>query len=190
MIAVVVLSALLDRMSAVNADLRTYTATLHAQIRLVTFPFLQTAIVGTIYRKEPDRERLVVTSGLPSLAQQFGTLYPHIERPSLWRNDFIVSVAGEGGGVARLRLVPRKSGNVASIVASVDESSALVTRMEWNYRNGGTAEMSQAYAEIGDDELPSSQQGHIQEPGYVADISATVDDYHLNVPLSDELFRQ
>lgn len=190
MIAAAALAALLARMASVNADVQTYTATLHAQVHLQTFPFLQTAIVGTIYRREPDRERLVVTSGLPGMAQQFGNLYPNIVSPARWSAVFDVTAVRERNGVMHLRLVPKINGNIASIDADVAESTALVTRLRWNYRNGGTAEMNQRYALIGDDELPVAQEGHIQEPGYVADISATVDHYRLNVPLPPGVFSQ
>lgn len=190
MIAPIALAALLDRMGAINADLHSYTATLRAQIKLTSFPFLQTAIVGTIYRREPDKERLEVTSGLPGVAQQFGNLYPNIVSPAQWREVFIITPAGESNGVAHLRLVPREQGNVASIVADVRESTALIIGLRWNYRNGGYAELTQHYARIGADALPVSQEGHIEEPGYVAEISATIGDYRLNVPLSDDVFRQ
>ena len=36
--------------------------------------------------------------------------------------------------------------------------------------------------------LVESQTGHVQEPGYVADISSTVGQYKINPPLSDSLF--
>lgn len=190
MIAAIVLSSLLDRMAAVNADLHAYTATLHAQISLTTFPYLQTEVTGTLYRKEPDHERLTVTSGMPLLAKQFGNLYPQIVSPSHWRSVFVVTLTGESGGTAHLRLVPRVTGNVSSIDADVDEATALVSRLRWNYRNGGYAELTQQYAKMGDDRLAVSQQGHIQEPGYVADITATIDGYHLNPALPDSVFAQ
>lgn len=190
MIPAAALAAFLSRMAGVDADVHTYTATLHAHVRLLTFPFLQTDIVGTIYRREPDREHVVITSGLPVVAQQFGNLYPNIVSPARWADVFTVSTTGESGGVMHLRLVPKVNGNVASIDVNVNDATALVTWLRWNYRNGGTAEMTQRYARVGDDELAVAQEGHIQEPGYEAEISATVDHYKLNVPLSDADFSQ
>jgi hypothetical protein len=181
---------LLARMAAVNPSLRSYTATLHAEIHLLTFPFLSTDIVGTLYRKEPDREKLVVTSGLPFVAQNFGKLYPNIVSPSRWEQMFVVTQAGDDGGITRLRLVPRKRGNVDHIDVSVDDATALVTSLRWNYRNGGYALMKQRFAPIQGEELAIAEQGHIQEPGYVADITATLDGYHVNVPLSESIFEQ
>lgn len=190
MIPAAAVAALLARMAAVNAGVQTYTATLHADVRLESFPFLQTQIVGTIYRREPDREHVVITSGLPGVAQQFGNLYPNIASPVRWTALFGVTATGERHGVMHLRLVPKVNGNVAWIDANVNESTALVTLLRWNYRNGGTAEMTQRYAKIGDAELPVAQEGHIHEPGYVADIEATIDQYRVNVPLPDAIFSQ
>jgi hypothetical protein len=190
MLTAIVLSDLLSRMSAVNADLRTYTATLHADIRMSTFPFLATEITGTIYRKEPSEEKLVITNGLPGIAQQFGRLYPQIVAPSLWVQRFHVREMSDDGTVSHLRLVPVIRGNVESIDATVNDRTALVAALRWNYRNGGWARMAQTYQTIGDDELAVTQQGHIQEPGYVADIDATVTDYHLNVPIADDVFER
>jgi hypothetical protein len=190
MLTALALANLLSRMSQVNANLHTYTATLHADVHMLTFPFLQTEAVGTLYRKEPDRERLMITSGLPLVAQQFGNLYPRIVSPSQWNDVFVVTGLGDDGTSSRLRLVPRKRGNVQSIDATVNDHTALVQRLRWNYRNGGWAEMTQRYASIDGEELAVAQQGHIEEPGYVADISATLDDYRVNAPLSDSIFEQ
>jgi hypothetical protein len=190
MLATMALANLLGRMTAVNGDLHTYTATLHADVRLLTFPFLETQLVGTIYRREPDREKLVITSGLPGIAQQFGRLYPNIVSPALWQQTFVVSESGGDVASTRLRLVPRKRGNVDHIDVTVDDRSALVTTLRWNYRNGGWAEMTQRYASMDGDELAVAERGHIEEPGYVADIDATVGDYRLNVPIADGVFEQ
>jgi hypothetical protein len=33
-----------------------------------------------------------------------------------------------------------------------------------------------------------SQSGHVEEPGYVADITSTIGDYKINPAISDEIF--
>jgi hypothetical protein len=177
-------------MAQVNADLHSYTATLHADVRLLTFPFLETQLVGTIYRKEPDRERLVITSGLPVVAQQFGNLYPNIAAPILWPQLFEIKEVSDDGNVAQLRLIPRKRGNIDHIDARVADATALVTELRWSYHNGGWAEMTQRYSLVNGEQLAVAQHGHIDEPGYQADIDATVDGYHVNAPVPDSVFSQ
>lgn len=187
MLAVIVFASLLTRMAAINPSLHTYTAQLRADVHLLSFPFLQTQIVGTLYRREPDREKLVITSGLPALAQQFDELYPQIVAPSQWEREYVVRET-DAGAQTRFALVPRKHGNVDRIDAVVDNATALVESIRWTYANGGWAEMQQRYASIDGNELAVSQRGHVEEPGYVADIDATLDDYRVNVALPAGVF--
>ncbi len=76
---------LLARMAALNPNLHAFTATMHADVAMKSFPFLSFALVGTYYHKEPDKNKVVFTGGVPAVAQQFDKLYAHIESPSQWR---------------------------------------------------------------------------------------------------------
>ena len=175
-------------MAAVNAGLHTFTATMHAHATMRSFPFLSANLVGEYYYKAPDKNKVVFSSGLPLVAQQFDKLYAHIESPSQWQDLYAVTTLSDGEGSTRFKLIPRKSGNVASIDATADDKSATVTSMRWNYQNGGYAEMTNHYGHVGGYLVIESQSGHIEEPGYVADISSTIDGYKINPPLSDTLF--
>ena len=48
--------------------------------------------------------------------------------------------------------------------------------MRWNYYNGGYAEMSNHYGHRAATSSLTSQTGHVSEPGYIADISSTIDE--------------
>lgn len=179
---------LLGRMAAINPTLRTFTATMHADVTLKTFPFLNVHLIGTYYHKEPDRNKVVFTSGVPMVAQQFDKLYAHIESPSHWSQVYTVSVVSDDGQSTTFRLVPRKRGNVDHIDAVADDRSATVQSMRWNYDNGGFAEMRNRYGTVDGNLVIFSQTGHVQEPGYTADISSRLDNYTLNVPIADSVF--
>src|SRR5579864_5564898 len=84
-------SDLLERMAALNPNVRTFTATMHANVALKTFPFLSVQLEGTYYHKEPDQNKVVFTSGVPAVADQFDKLYAHIEPPSRWRDVYDVT---------------------------------------------------------------------------------------------------
>ena len=84
--------------------------------------------------------------------------------------------------------MPRKRGNVEHIDATVDDKSATVTSMRWNYNNGGYAEMTNRYGRVDGNFVVESQTGHVQEPGYVADITSTIGDYKINPTLPDSVF--
>jgi hypothetical protein len=181
-------NALLDRMAAINPHLRTFTATLHASVAMRSFPFLSADLVGTYYFKQPDRTKLVLTSGVPLVDAQFDKLYAHIEPPSRWRSLYQVTIVSDDGTTAVFRLVPRKGGNVTQIDATADDRSATVTSMRWSYENGGYAEMTNRYGNVDGNLVVESQTGHVQEPGYVADIKSTLGEYKLNPDLSDAIF--
>jgi hypothetical protein len=181
---------LLARMAMVNPHLHAFTATLHANVQLKSFPFLSASLVGTYYHKEPDKTKVVFQSGVPMIAQQFDKLYAHIESPSAWPQVYKVKVVSDSGTVTTFRLVPLRTGNVDHIDATVDDKAATVASMRWNYVNGGYAEMNNRYGTIDGNVVVTSQAGHVQEPGYVADITSTIDNYTFNPQLSDSLFTQ
>ena len=180
---------LLARMAAINPNLRTFTATLHADVAMKSFPFLSVQLTGTYYHKEPDKNKVVFET-VPVLAQQFDKLYAHIESPSQWKSVYDVRVVSDDGTTTTFKLTPLNAGNVESVDARADDKTATVTSMRWNYANGGYAEMDDRYGQIGGNTLVTSQTGHVREPGYVADISSTIDNYKINPPLSDSVFAE
>ncbi len=54
--------------------------------------------------------------------------------------------------------------------------------------NGGYAEMTNRYGRVEGDLVIESQSGHVEEPGYVADITSTIDGYKINPSLPDSVF--
>jgi hypothetical protein len=181
-------ATLLARMAVVNPGLDTFTATMHAHVAMKSFPFLSADLVGTYYHKEPDKNKVVFNSGVPLMAQQFDKLYAHIESPSQWPEIYDVKMTSDDGKTAHFKLVPRKHGNIEHIDATVDDKSATVTAMRWSYNNGGYAEMTNRYHRVEGYLVVDSQTGHVQEPGYAADIESTIDGYKMNPPLSDGVF--
>lgn len=181
---------LLARMTAVNPNLHSYTATLKAHVQLTSFPFLATDLVGTYYHKEPGRDKLDITSGLPGVAKQFSRLYPHIPSPAQWNAVFVVSKVSDDGTTTTFKLVPRKRGNIDHIDAKVDNKTATITSMRWNYYNGGSATMDNQYAAVGGNMVVVAQRGNVDEPGYKGDITSTLSDYKINPPLPDSVFSE
>jgi hypothetical protein len=187
-LAVAAAATLLTRMAALNPDLHSFSATLHAHVVMKSFPFLAADLVGTYYYQAPDKNKVVFTSGVPLVAQQFDKLYGHIESPSRWRDLYVVTTVSDDGATTRFKLVPRKQGNVESIDATADDKKATVVAMRWNYDNGGYAEMTNHYGTVQGNLVILSQTGHVEEPGYVADLSSTIDDYKINPALPANLF--
>ena len=175
---------------ALNGGLQSFTAALHADVSLHAFLPLSASLDGTTYYKEPNQYKVAITSGLPAMAQQFDRVYPRIVTPAHWEATYVVTVGSDNGSETSVNLVPRTQGNIESINATIDDATGGVTGMRWNYRNGGWASMTQQLAPVSGFLLPVKQQGHVQEPGYVADIGTTLSSYHVNVPIADSVFQQ
>ena len=181
---------LLSRMSTVNPELHSYTATLRAHVALITFPFIATDIVATYYHKDPDLDKLQVTSGLPIIAQNFSKLFGHMEPPSRWNALYTITKSADDGKTTNLTLVPRTPGNVKKIEVLVDDMSATIASMRWMYENGGWVAMNEHYSVVQGATMVTSQTGHVEEPGYIGDVTTTLSGYHLNPDLPDSLFSQ
>jgi hypothetical protein len=181
---------LVTRMAALNPGLHTFTASIHAHVALKTFPFIGADLVGTVYHREPALTKVVFTGGVPVIAQQFDKLLAHIPGPAQWKDEYTIGVVSDDGAITTYKLVPLKKGNVASIRATADDKTATVSTMRWNYDNGGFAEMNNHYGPVAGNTLITSQTGHVEEPGYTADITTTLDNYKLNPAIPDDTFTQ
>lgn len=181
-------ATLLARMAALNPDLHDFTAAMHAHVAMKSFPFLSADLDGTYYYKAPDKTKVVFTGGVPVVAQQFDKLYARIESPSQWNEKYVVTTVSDDGTTAHFKLVPKIKGNVEQIDASADDKNATVTSMRWQYRNGGYAEMTNKYGRVGGILVVESQTGHVEEPGYVADITSTIGNYKINSGIPDGVF--
>jgi hypothetical protein len=72
----------------------------------------------------------------------------------------------------------------------VDDKTATVTSVRWNYAKGAYAEVHNRYQSIDGNQVVASQSGHVEEPGYTGDITSTVDDYKINAQLPAGIFSQ
>ncbi len=187
---VILLADLLARMIGLNPDLHSYSATMHAHVALETFPFLSTDLVATYYHKDPDLNKVAVTSGMPAIAQGFSQLFPRIEPPARWNTLYEVTQTADDGHTTTFALVPREVGNVRKITVTVDDATATIGAERWDYANGGWASVDNRYSVIQGNALVTSQTGHVEEPSYKGDVTATLSGYQLNPNLPDSLFTQ
>ena len=181
---------LLTRMAAVNSGLHSYSATMRAHVALTTFPFLSADIGANYYHKDPDLNKVEVTSGLPAMASQFSKLYPRFEPPARWPELFTIKTLGDDGKITSFELTPKVSSNIASMTVKVDDASALTKSVQWNYVGGASAVMENTYQQQHGYWLITSQTGSVDEPSYKGTITSTLSNYKINPELADSIFQQ
>lgn len=180
--------ALLERMIAATGSVKSYTASVHADVAMHTFPFLSPSLDGTYYHKEPSKNKIVFTSGLPFIAKQFSKVYPEVESPSRWQQIYVISSEGDDGSFTTLKLVPRKHGRIDHIDAKIDDKSAEIVAMRWNYNDGGYATLDQTYGDVGGHRLVTQQTGHFEVPHYNADLKSTFSNFKIDAAIPDSIF--
>ncbi len=181
-------SALLQRLIIATGGVRSYTASVHADIAMRTFPYLSPTLEGTYYHKEPSRNKIVFTSGLPFIAKQFSKIYPEVESPSRWADIYVITTESDSDGFTVVRLVPRKNGRVDYIDAKIDDKTAELVSLRWNYNDGGYATLDQTYGNVQGHELVTGQSGHLEVPHYIADLKSTFTDFKINANIPDSVF--
>lgn len=181
-------STLLQRLVTNSDGVKSYTASVRADIAMRTFPFLSPTLEGVYYHKEPSRNKIVFTSGLPFIAKQFSKIYPEVESPSRWAETYVISTESDTDGFTTLQLVPRKRGRVDHIDAKIDDKTAELVSLRWNYADGGYATLDQTYSIVQGHVLVTGQSGHLEVPHYVADLKSTFTDFKINANIPDSIF--
>jgi outer membrane lipoprotein-sorting protein len=180
-------NALFKRMVALNSALRTYTATVHLDVALKSFPFISPSIDGNVYYKRPDKTAVIFDT-VPALASQFKKVYPRVDPPGLWTTIYDVAVISDDGTVSLFRLRPKKNGRVDHLDVKVDDPTATIRSYSWTYKDGGSVSFDQSFTSIGGNYLVDKQVGHVDLPAYKADVTSAFSDYKLNVAIEDSVF--
>ena len=181
-------SPLLQRLIAASTAVKSYTASVHADVAMHTFPYLSPSLEGTYYHKEPSRNKIIFTSGLPFMAEQFSKVYPQVESPSRWAQVYDIASEGDTAGFTTLKLVPKKHGRVDHIDAKIDDKTAELVSLRWNYNDGGYATLDQTYGPVQGYTLVTQQTGHLEVPHWTADLKSTFSDFKLNANIPDSIF--
>lgn len=181
-------SDLVGRAGALADDVKAYTASVHADVALHTFPYLSPSLDGTYYHKVPNKNKVIFTNGLPFIAKQFSKVYPEVPSPSQWRELYDITVESDDGTATTFDLVPKKHSRIDHIDAKVDDKTAEVLSMRWNYNDGGYALLNQEYGDIQGHELVVAQSGHFDTPHYNADMKSTFRGFKVNYNIPDSVF--
>lgn len=180
---------MLSRMTALNPHLRTLEASVHVYIALHTFPYISPTLNGTYYHKEPSKDKIAFHT-VPVIAKQFDKVYPHVESASRWEAVYFVTYQGDDGDQTTFKLVPRIRGRIDHITAKVDDKTATIDEMLWDYNDGGYARLDQSFTVVDGNYVLKTQTGHVEVPNYTADLTSSFSNYKLNLPIPDSVFQQ
>jgi hypothetical protein len=180
-------NALYKRMVALNSALRTYTADVHLDVALKSFPFISPSIDGSVYYKKPDRTAVVFDT-VPALAAQFKKVYPRLDPPGSWTTIYDVAVMSDDGSTADFRLRPKKNGRVDHLEVTVDDPTATIRSYSWTYKDGGSIRFEQSFTSIDGNYLVDKARGNVDLPAYKAEVSSAFSNYKLNVAIADSVF--
>lgn len=180
---------MLARMAALNPKLHAYEASIHVDIALHTFPYISPSLDGTYYHKEPSKDKIAFNT-VPAIAKQFDKIYPHVESPSRWKKIYRITNQGDDGSQTTFKLVPIVRGRIDHITVTVDDKTATISKMQWNYNDGGFATLNQEFTQIAGNLVAKSQTGHVEVPNYKADMTSSFSNFKLNPKLSDSIFKE
>jgi outer membrane lipoprotein-sorting protein len=179
--------AIIERMAQRNPTLQTYSARVHVNVHMLSFPYFSPQLDGTTYYRRPETYEVVFDS-MPSYARGFSRLFNDVGSPLAWERVQNVTFAGTTTIGGRPTLVLRMTKKIHSDVldhtlAYVDEASAVLVRMEWYYTNGGRISMTQGYRYENGFWVLAEQRARIDIPYVRAEAEASYGTYRTNVPL-------
>jgi outer membrane lipoprotein-sorting protein len=181
--------ALFKRMVALNAALRSYTASVHLDVAMKSFPYISPSIDGNVYYKKPDKTAVIFDT-VPALASQFQKVYPRVDPPATWPTVYDVAVMSDDGTTTVFHLRPKKNGRVNILEVKVDDATATIRSYSWTYKDGGSVSFDQSFTSIGGNYLVDKQTGHVDLPAYKADVTSAFTNYKLNVAVEDSVFAE
>jgi anti-anti-sigma regulatory factor len=186
-------AAVIARVMERNPNLSSFQGRLHVDIRLVSFPFIREHLDATTYYKRPSNYE-VVFDKLPSYARGFEKLYTDIGDPSNWEKRFVITPAGDADfdhhrDIA-LHLVQRVRGMIDHETVLVDPSTWTIDQIRYDYYNGGSITMSQAFRNVGGYLMLVSQRADIAIPHVRAVAYGSYSDYQTNVAVDPSVFEK
>ncbi len=184
--------AILLKIQERNPSLRSFTARVHVDIRMLNFPFFSPKLDGTSYFKRPNNYE-VVFDRVPGYAKGLNRFFADVGDPLEWERDWNITAAGQQDLNGRPMLVLRMTKKIHSTVmdhalAYVDSQNYQVAQMDWFYTNGGHITMAQVYRSEGPYTVISSQHATIAIPHVRAIADASYGLYQANVAVNDTVF--
>jgi outer membrane lipoprotein-sorting protein len=186
--------SIMQRIEARDATLQSFQTRVHVNVHMLSFPWFSPQLDGTSYFKRPDNY-MVHFDRVPSYAHGITKLFGDIGDPAAWQKDSNISFDGlqsiDGKPMLVLRMTKKiYSDQIKDTLAYVDPATYQVTKMVWNYTNGGSISMTQNFRPQGRYSVIATQHADIKIPHVHAVADATYGTYQMNVAIADSVFKQ
>ena len=166
-----------------NPGLRSYIATAELVARTHPLP-LSRVFRGTAYYVAPTRK--IVFDNVSGLLSRFQTLTTTVPSYAQARQSYDVTSSSDDGRASTYTLVPRKiGGRVTSLVLSIDDGTALISRAVYHYSDGSVLSFDEHYETLGSFHVPASVDVAAHFPGYSVDGTIRFTNYRTNVAVPE-----
>lgn len=171
---------------------RSFTAATTMDLKQRSFPWTKVSLKGTSYYKAPN-QLVVKFSNVPGYMNGLPQAYAKILNVGAWPQEYNAT-AGDpqtfnGHSDYTLNLTPKDGGGDRG-VALVDPASWTVDEVKWNLSGGVQLTVSENYTDVGSYRVPAKQNLSVRTPFATADGIATMNDYAVNVPINEAVFKQ
>jgi len=179
--------ALLQRASDPNPALKSYTAAARLSATLRAAIPIHETFNGSVYYLKPKRK--IELQNVPGPLSRFKDMAASVPSYGEVTETYSITPLSDNGTESNYWLIPKKSASrVKSVEVTVDDASALVTRAQWLYTNGGKLDVDASYEKVESFELPLSDSIVARFPGYDVDATLTFTDYKPNATVSPSVF--
>ena len=171
---------------------QSFTASTTMDLKQRSFPWTKVSLKGTLYFKAPD-QLVVKFANMPGYMNGLPQAYAKVLNVGAWPQEYNATL-GEtqtfnGHTDYALNLTPKDGGSDRG-VALVDPATWTVDQVKWDLSGGVQLTVSENYTDVGSYRVPARQNLSVHTPFATADGTATMNDYAVNVPINEAVFRQ
>lgn len=168
-----------------NPALQSYTGSARLAATLHVLVPIHETFNGTVYYARPNRK--IEFEHVPGPLSQFRDLASSMPTYDRISAEYAITPLTDTGQRSSYSFAP-KAGRVKNVTLSIDDSTALVTHVEWVYTNGGRLDFDEAYATVDSFELPSTVNISARFPHYSVDGTLTFANYVVNATIPASVF--
>lgn len=170
-------SAIFAQTAVPTAGVRSYTANLHTDVKMKSFPFFTFHLSGRIAYRRPNLYS-VHFDHVPWFAKGFDNIAMDELEPATWLSKYDVVSLDRAGDITNVQLRERKQpSDLSGVLASIDPDG--LRSMQWKFTSGDRIAYSVTRTEVDGVPLPQVEDAEIRRSLYHLVAHATLSDYQV-----------